>query len=332
MALVLREDDVRALLTMPDVVAVLDAAFRLQGEGRTRNQPRTRIVEPEGPRGVLHVLSAFVPGQPGHPEREGPGLMGLKAYTGFPGAVRFAVLLYSGEDGRLLALIEADLLGQMRTGAASGVATCYLARDDARTAALLGTGGQAKTQALAVCAVRPIERMYVHGRTPARRDTFIGALAAELPRVELIPSDSAEEAVREADVVTTATTAREPILRCEWLRPGTHVNAMGSNWHHRREVDTATVERSAVVAVDALDQAHIEAGDLIIPVEEGHWDWGRAVELGRIVAGAAPGRADPDQITLFKSLGLGLEDVATAGLVYALACQRGLGRELDILP
>ena len=332
MALVLREDDVRALLTMPDVVAVLDAAFRLQGDGRTRNQPRTRIVEPEEPRGVLHVLSAYVPGQPGHPEREGSGLMGLKAYTGFPGGARFAVLLYSGEDGRLLALIEADLLGQMRTGAASGVATRYLARDDARTAALLGTGGQARTQALAVCAVRPIERMYIYGRTPQRRDAFIAALAAELPSVALIPTDSAEEAVRAADVVTTVTTAREPLLRGEWLRPGTHVNAMGSNWHHRREVDSVTVERSAIVAVDALDQAHIEAGDLIIPVDEGRWDWGRAVELGRIVAGAAPGRTDGQQVTLFKSLGIGLEDVAAAGLVYALARERGLGRELDILP
>ena len=332
MALVLREDDVRALLTMPDVVAVLDAAFRQQGEGRTRNQPRTRIVEPEGPHGVLHVLSAFVPGQPGHPEREGPGLIGLKAYTGFPGGVRFAVLLYSGEDGRMLALIEADLLGQMRTGAASGVATRYLARDDARIAALIGTGGQARTQALAVCAVRPVERMYIYGRTPERRDDFIAALAAELPQVELLPVASAEEAVRDADVVVTATTTREPVVHADWLRPGTHVNAMGSNWHHRREVDTETVERSAVVAVDALDQARIEAGDLIIPVDEGRWDWGRAVELGRIIAGAVPGRTDPRQITLFKSLGIGLEDVATAGLVYALARERGVGHELDILP
>lgn len=332
MTLVLREDDVRALLTMPDVVAVLDAAFRRQGEGHTRNQPRTRIVEPEAPHGVLHVLSAYVPGQPGHPEHEGPGLLGLKAYTGFSSGVRFAVLLYSGEDGRLLALIEADLLGQMRTGAASGVATRYLARDDAHIAALLGTGGQARTQALAVCAVRPIERMHIYGRTPQRRDAFIAALAAELPRVALVPTDNVEDAVRAADVVTTATTAREPLLHAEWLRPGTHVNVMGSNWHHRREVDTETVERSAVVAVDALDQARIEAGDLIIPADEGRWDWSHAVELGGIVAGAVPGRTDPQQITLFKSLGIGLEDVATAGLVYALARERGLGRELDVLP
>jgi alanine dehydrogenase len=331
MALLLGEDDVRRLLTMPDVIDVLDAAFRLQGEGRTRNQPRTRIVEPDHPRGVLHVLSAYVPGQPGAPERDGPGLIGLKAYTAFPGGARFVVLLYSGDNGRLLAMIEADLLGQMRTGAASGVATRYLARDDARTAALIGTGGQARTQALAICAARQIERLYVYGRSPEHRDAFIATLAKDLPRVAIIPA-SAEEAVRGADVVVTATTAREPVLHADWLRPGTHINVMGSNWHHRREVDTETVERSAVVAVDALDQARLEAGDLIIPASEGRWDWERAVELGSIIAGTAPGRTDPQQITLFKSLGIGLEDVATAGLVYALATEHDVGRPLDIVP
>ncbi|MFI5272497.1 MAG: ornithine cyclodeaminase family protein [Ktedonobacterales bacterium] len=331
MTLVLREDDVRAVLTMPGVVDVLDAALRLQGAGRTRNQPRTRIVEPEPPHGVLHVLSAYVPGQPGHPEREGPGLMGLKAYTGFPSGVRFAVLLYSGDDGRLLALVEADWLGQMRTGAASGVATRYLARPDARTACLIGTGGQARTQALALCAVRSITRLLVYGRSVERREAFAAELARQVS-ADVVAVGSAEEAVRDADIVVTATTAREPVLRGAWLRPGTHVNAMGSNWHNRREVDAEALERSAVVAVDALDQARIEAGDLIIAERESRFDWGRAVELGHVIGGDAPGRTGAEQITLFKSLGIGLEDVATAGLVYALARERGLGEELRLLP
>lgn len=329
MALVLREDDVRALLTMPEVVAVLDAAFRQQGEGHTRNQPRTRIITP-GNTGVLHVLSAYVPGQPGHPEHEGSGLLGLKTYAALPSGVRFAVLLFSAGDGRLLAIIEADVLGQMRTGAASGVATRYLAREDARTLGLIGTGGQARTQALAVCAVRPIERIWVYGRDEARRESFAEEVAL-LTGVDTVPVASAEEAVRAADIVVTATTAREPIVRGEWLRPGTHLNVMGSNWGNRREVDTVTVERSAVVAVDALDQAHIEAGDLVLPASEGRFDWTRAVELGSIVAGVAPGRTDPHQITLFKSLGIGLEDVATAGLVYTFAQQRGVGQEIEFL-
>src|SRR5258708_22911770 len=167
-ALVLREDDVRAVLTVPDAIDVLQAAFRHQGTGDARNIPRSRVVLPAA-RGAVHVVWAFVPGQPGHAEVEGPGLVGLKAYTGFKDGVRFAVLLYSGADGRLLALIEADWLGQVRTGAASGLATRYMARTDARVAALIGTGGQARTQALALAAARPLERMLVYGRDAARR-------------------------------------------------------------------------------------------------------------------------------------------------------------------
>lgn len=329
MTLVLREDDVRSVLTMPDAVAVLDAAFRHQAGGASRNQPRSRIVLPEA-RGVLHVLSAYVPGQPGHPEQEGPGLVGLKTYTAFASGVRFAVMLYSGADGRLLAIIEADLLGQMRTGAASGVATRYLARVDARVVGLLGTGGQARTQLLAMCAVRPVERVLVYGRNAERRVAFCEEMASATG-VPVTPVESAEAAVREAEIVVTATTAREPVLLGNWLRVGTHVNAMGSNWHNRREVDDETVERSAVVVVDALDQARIEAGDLIIPAAAGRFDWSRAVELGAVVSGSAPGRTAPDEITFFKSLGIGLEDVAVAGHVYQLARERGLGSEVALL-
>jgi ornithine cyclodeaminase/alanine dehydrogenase-like protein (mu-crystallin family) len=329
-ALVLREDDVRALLTMPDTVNVLDAAFRRQAAHETRNQPRSRIVLPEA-RGVLHVLSAFVPGQPGHPEQAGTGVLGLKAYTALAGGVRFVVLLYSGEDGRLLALIEADWLGQMRTGAASGVATRYMARQDARVVGLIGTGSQARTQLLAMCAVRRVETILVYGRDAARRQAF-AAEVASVAGVTVQPVASAEEAVAPADIVVTATTAREPVMQGTWLRPGSHVNAMGSNWANRREVDAETVERSAVVAVDALDQARIEAGDLVLAAAEGRFDFARAVELGAIVAGTADARPSDTAITLFKSLGIALEDVAVAGHLYALARARGLGQELDILP
>lgn len=330
MALVLREDDVRAVLTMPDVVDVLDAAFRRQAAGDAANQPRSRIVLPEA-RGVLHVLSAYVPGQPGHPDRNGPGLVGLKTYTASTTGVRFVVLLSSAEDGRLLAIIEADWLGQMRTGAASGLATRYMARENARIVGLLGTGGQARTQALAMCAARPIERFLVYGRDESRRRAFCEEIAAHTG-VTAEPVDSAEAAVRPADIVVTATTAREPILSGAWLRSGTHVNAMGSNWHNRREVDGETVERSAIVAVDALDQARLEAGDLMIPAAAGIFSFDRAVDLCNIVAGKAPARASDQQITLFKSLGIGLEDVATAGRVYELARERGLGQELELVP
>lgn len=330
MTLILREADVRAVLTMSDTMRVLDAAFRRQAAGEARNQPRRRVVLPEG-RGVLHVLSAYVPGMPGHPEADGPGLVGLKDYSAIAGRVRFLVQLFAAEDGRLLALMEADLLGQMRTGAASGVATRYMARPDARVVGLIGAGGQAYTQALAMCEARPVEKFLVYARSIERTRTFCDALAAKTG-VTCSPVEAAEQAVREADVVVTATTAHDPVILGAWLQPGQHLNVMGSNWGHRREVDGEAVRRSDVVAVDARDQAEIEAGDLLLAAQSGDFAMGRAVELSEIVAGNVAGRPHAGAITLFKSLGIGLEDVAVAGLVYALARERGLGQEIELLP
>ncbi len=336
MTLILREEDVRDTLTMLDTARVIEGMFRRQGAGEVINQPRVRIVLPEG-RGVMHTLPAWVPGQPGDPEAAGPGFVGLKTYNVVGGSVRYVVLLSSAEDGRLLAIIEADLLGQMRTGAASGVATGYMAREDARVVALLGAGGQARTQALAMAVARPITRFLVYSRDTARREAFCADIASATG-TEAVPTASAEEAVRAADIVVTATTAKEPVMRGEWLRPGAHVNAMGSNWGHRREVDTTTITRSAQIAVDDVAQARIEAGDLLIPEREGAFSMeearasGRLVELGAIVAGKAPGRPSADAITLFKSLGIGAEDVATAAHVYKLAVERGLGQEITLVP
>ena len=294
MALVLREDDVRALLTMPEAIRVLEGMFRRQGRGEVRNQPRVRVMLPEG-RGVLHTLPAYVPGQAGDPDAEGPGFVGLKSYTAVGGRARFVVLLYAAEDGRLLAIVEADLLGQMRTGAASGVATRNMARADAQVVALLGAGGQARTQALAMAAARPLSAMLVWSRDLARATAFAEEMS-QVTGVEMRAVASAEEAVRAADIVVTATTAKDPVLSGEWLRPGAHVNAMGSNWAHRREVDTETIIRSALIAVDDEAQARIEAGDLLIPEHEGRYSMseaasaGRLVELGQIVAGKIAGR------------------------------------------
>ncbi|HZC08308.1 MAG TPA: ornithine cyclodeaminase family protein [Ktedonobacterales bacterium] len=336
MALALREEDVRALLTMPETMRVLEGVFRRQGAGEVRNQPRMRIALPEG-RGVMHTLPAYVPGQAGDPAAEGPGFVGLKSYVAVAGKARFVVLLSSAEDGRLLAIIEADLLGQMRTGAASGVATRYMARDDARVVALLGAGGQARTQALAMVTARPVRTMLVYARDQQRRESFCEEMA-QATGVEMRPVASAEEAVRAADIVVTATTAKDPVMHGEWLRPGAHVNAMGSNWGHRREVDTETVLRSALIAVDDEQQAKIEAGDLLIPEHEGRFSLveaageGRLVELGQIVAGKVAGRPDAEAITLFKSLGIGAEDVATAAYIYQQARERGIGQEFPFVP
>lgn len=330
MTLLLREADVEAVLTMADTMRVLDAAFRRQGMGETRNQPRRRVVLPDG-RGVLHVLSAYVPGTPGHPEADGPGLVGLKDYAAVAGVVRFLVQLFSAEDGRLLALIEADLLGQMRTGGASGVATRYMARPDARIAGMIGAGGQARTQALAMCEAHALEKFLVYARSQERAQTFCDSLSAETG-VQFIASEQPEQVAGESDILVTATTTRDPVLLGAWLRPGQHINVMGSNWAHRREVDGEAVRRSAVVAVDARDQAEIEAGDLLLAAQSGDFAMERAVELGEIVAGKVAGRPDASAITLFKSLGIGLEDVAVAGWVYMQAQERGLGQEIEFMP
>ena len=321
MALLLREADVRKVLTMPDTIRTLGLAFRQLAAGEAQNQPRSRIVLPEG-RGVLHMLAAAAPRQ---------GVLGYKAYTTFRQGVRFVVMLYSSEDGRLLAEIEADWLGQMRTGAATGVATHALARPEANAIGIIGTGGQARTQLMAVCAVRQIKTIRAYGRDEERRQAFCTEMGALLG-VEVRPAASAEGVVREAEIVVTATTAREPVVRGAWLQPGTHVNAIGSNWANRRELDDEAMTRSAVVAVDSVEQARLEAGDLVLAAAAGAFDWVRALPLAGTVAGQQPGRTAPDQVTLFKSLGLALEDITVAKHVYELARQQGLGEELDILP
>lgn len=319
MTLVIREADVRRLLTMPDAIDALDIAFRDYATGQAQNVARQRIVLHE-PRGVLHVLPAAVPAF---------DAVGFKAYTAFATGVRFVVNLYAASTGELRAIIEADWLGRMRTGAASGLATKYLARDDARTLALIGSGGQAETQLLAIAAVRPLTEVRVTGRDHTRLTAFCTRLA-ELTGIRVVPTASAEAAVRGADIIATATTAREPVVLGEWLAPGMHINAMGSNWADRREIDTAAVTSADVIVADSVEQAQIEAGDLIIPARENQFAWDRVTELSAVVADPTQGRTNPTQITLFKSLGIGLEDMAVAARIYALARAQGVGEELRL--
>lgn len=317
MALLIREAEVKQLLTMEEALATVEGALREQGLGRAPNRPRARVPAPGG---LLHVLPGAVPARGG---------LGLKVYSSSRGGTKFLVLLYSSESGELLALIEADWLGRLRTGAASGVATKFLARPDAATAALFGAGNQAETQLLAIAAVRPLREVAVIGRDPAKRDRFIAKMAPRVGGVALRPGEP-EEAVRGADIVTTITSSREPLFDGAWLKPGAHVNAAGSNALGRREIDDEAVRRAALVAIDSLEQGRIEAGDLAGPIERGVTSWERVIELGRIVAGAAPGRAGAEDITLFESLGIAIEDIAPAMLVYEKARERGSGAEVPL--
>jgi ornithine cyclodeaminase/alanine dehydrogenase-like protein (mu-crystallin family) len=321
MALVLKEADIARLLPMPAAIDALETAFRQQhvaGEQQAINRPRQRL---QPPGAILHFMPAAVPGM---------GVYGFKAYTvARPGVARFAVLLFSTQDGRLLALMEADQLGQIRTGAASGLATRLLARSDAQSVAIIGAGWQARSQVQAVCAVRAIKTIHAVGRDPARLRAFCEEMSRDVS-VAVTPAESAEAAVRAADIIITATSSKEPVVFGEWLQPGQHLNVMGSNWANRREVDERAIARSDLLVIDSKEQGMQEAGDLLVPIQQGALRWDGVHELQEAAAGAV-GRKTPEQITLFKSLGLALEDMAVAAHVYAEARKQGVGEELDFL-
>ena len=320
MALLLNEHDVRAVLTMPEAVACIEAATKAHGLAQARNQPRERV---KLSRGTLHVLAGA------DLAAEGGGYVGLKAYTSFREGNRFLTLLYSAENGRLLALIESDYLGMIRTGAASGVATKYLARADANTLASFGTGWQSRGQVLAVAAVRPLKQVRVYSRDAAHRQKFVEELSGQID-AELVACESPAEALDGASIVVTATTARDPLFPSDAVADGTHINAAGSNALIRREIDERLVRRAGLVVVDSRVQARQECGDLLIPAERGWIDWDLLPELSAIVAGQARGRHNDAEITLFESQGLGLQDVAMAGHVYQKAVAAGIGQQVPL--
>jgi alanine dehydrogenase len=319
MPLFLTEQDVTNLLTMEDALAAVEAVFKAQAAGDATNEPRRRL---RAAGAVLQVMSGAVANF-----AEYKGLLGLKSYLVTRGKARFYVNLYDAESGELLAFVEADKLGQMRTGAASGVATKYLARADAKTAGVYGTGWQAQSQLEAVCASRKIESVKIYSRSPENRESFCHEMSARLLGVKIAPVDRPEEAA-DADVIVTITSSRDPVLHGAWLKPGTHINAAGGNSILRRELDDEAVKRSSLIAVDSIDQAKIEAGVLVTAVEKGLLTWERVRELRYVVSGEARGRASDDQITLFKSLGVAIEDVATAAVLYRKAKEQNVGKDI----
>ena len=317
MALLLREADVKRLLDMPTALAAVEEVLRQHGQGEASNQPRRRVFVPNG---ILHVMSGGMSVW---------GVMGLKAYSAVKGKVRFVVLLFSSETGELLALIEADRLGQMRTGAASGVATKYLARPDASVVGIFGTGWQAQTQLQAVCAVCTVREVRVYGRDPLRRQRFCADME-KLLGCPTRPTERPEQVVKGADVVITITSSKDPVFDGHWIEPGQHLNVAGSNTVQKREVDDETIRRADRIVVDQLEDAQIESGDLVGPVARGITSWDRMHELGEVVCGKIPGRQRPDEVTLFKSNGLAIEDVATAYKVLERAKAQGAGIEVPL--
>ncbi len=313
----LTEAEVGRLLSVPDAMGILEEAFREAAAGRAVQQPRRRAVTPPT---VLHAMSAVLPGF---------GAAGSKVYVTTPRGASFVVTLFDAATGRVFGLIEGDRLGQIRTGAASGLATRYLAREDAAVGAVIGTGWQAETQLEAICAARPLREVRVFGRDPTRRAAFVERMA---PRVaaRLVPVASAEAAVRGARVVCTITSSRTPVVEGAWLDPGTHVNAAGVNWPNRRELDEAAVRRADRVVVDDLETARLEAGTLLPVIEAGHLSWEAIVPLAAVVAGTLEGRRRPEDVTLFASHGIALEDVACGARVLERARALGVGREMPL--
>jgi alanine dehydrogenase len=318
MALFLSETDVKSILTMPLALEAVENSFHRLADGSALLHPRARLHLPG--KSFLHYMAAA---------DSVSGYMGLKIYTSAKGGLRFLILLFSVDSGELLAQIEADYVGQMRTGAASGYATGLLARENAQAVGIIGTGLQARTQLEAISLVRKIERINVFGRDQQRREKFAAELSAKLS-IPVTAVTSAEQAVRDHDIVVTSTTSSNPVVEGRWLSPGTHLNAIGANFPQKRELDAETIRRCDVIVADSREQSKLESGDLLQMYADDRRRWSAVIDLAEIAAGKTPGRVNDNQITLFKSNGIAIEDIVVAGKIYELAKERGVGKTVSM--
>jgi alanine dehydrogenase len=309
-ALFLTEAEVAELLTPADSVEAIEACFRRMAAGNVENRPRYRLGLDEGALAVMAAADLDL------------GYAGAKVYAGFREGARFAVLLFRADSPELVAVLEADKLGQLRTGAASGVAARHLAAAGATSLGVIGCGWQAESQVACIRAALPrIERVVAYCRTEERLRAFCEEHGAE-------PGESHQDPAA-CDVVVTATTSRDPVLRGEWLRAGALVCAVGANDGRKRELDNVVLERSAFVCCDSVDDAKLESADLIEPIESGVLDWLEVHELQEVVAGEVAGRQAADDIVVFKSNGLAAWDVAVAAAAVERARSAGVGREVQ---
>jgi ornithine cyclodeaminase/alanine dehydrogenase-like protein (mu-crystallin family) len=318
MTLFLSEADVVSLLPMEKAIEAVKYGLNELGRKRAQNQPRARVAIGNT---ALNIMSAAIPEA---------NVMGAKNYT-FTTMRKDPIayfLLFSGE-GNLLCLMEADELGRIRTGAVTGLATDYLAAPDSKVAALLGTGFQAETQLKAICQVRKLERVNVWSRRAESVREFCSRLQPHID-AELKPAEDVALAVKDADIITTATSAAEPILTGNLINKGVHLNAIGNNRAYEREIDGQVVNQADLIITDSIEQAKLESGDLVIADKEGFNVWNRVSELTDLVVGEVEGRTSDEQITMFKSNGLAIEDVAAAYYVYKEALRLNIGTDMKI--
>lgn len=315
MAIYLNESDVECLLEMPAVIEAVETVMAAHGRGEVVDFPRQRVRLPGS---ITHLLQAGVPYL---------NLTGFKVYTSSGGRARFWVHLFDANNGDPVAVLEADRLGMMRTGAAGAVAAKWLARPNVSVVGVFGSGWQAEGQVLALCAVFSPSQIKVFSRDRDRLLSFCERMTG-LTGCNVLPAASAEETVRGSDIVVTVTTSAKPLFDAAWLEPGTHINAAGSNSLARQELSESSLRRVSLICVDARETALREAGDLLPLLEKGRTQPGRWVELGELIAGVRSGRTHDSEITLFESQGMGIQDIAVAARLLVLARERGVGTAL----
>jgi alanine dehydrogenase len=307
--LYLTEANIAKLLTPADALEAVEGSFRRLAAGEVENRPRQRLRLEDGAFALMSAVDHEL------------GLAGLKSYVALPGGTPFVVVLFDTSKGQLAAVIEADKLGQLRTGAASGVAAKYLAREGASSLGVIGCGWQARGQVACIREALPgLERVVAWCRTPERLDEFCKETGAE-------PGESARDCAA-CDVVVTITSSTDPVLRGEWLREGALVCAAGANRPRARELDNVVLERAAFVCCDSREQARIESGDLIEPAEAGVLDWLEVHELQDVVAGELEGRQDDGDVVVFKSNGLAAWDVALGSVALSKAKKAKVGKRV----
>ncbi len=330
MVRVLTESDIVSLVGMKEAIDVLEGAFKEYSE-KSVEMPLRLTIRTNQPPGIFSVMPSFL---------KKSRALGMKLVTFFPENPRWrgkratqATILYNdSRTGELLAVMEGSYITKLRTGAASGLASKYLSRKDSKIVGILGSGPQAEKQLEALCTQRPaITKAKVYSKTKENRMKFASSMSKKLG-IEVHSVDSAKEAVADSDIVSTATSAKEPVLLGEWLESGTHVNAIGSGVPDLKEIDQSVLLRADRIVADSISAAVRESGDLIGPLERGVITMEKFYsDLGDVVAGLRQGRVAYDEVTLFKSVGISIEDVAVAKFVYDAALQGGVGQEISLV-
>lgn len=303
-AIYIREKDVSNILNIDKAIELVEEAFKGYSEGKCYNMPRRRL---RIKKGALHLLPGAIPYKE---------VFGYKAYTSFKNGVIFKVFLHSTETGELLAIIEANELGRLRTAAASAVATKYLAKKEAKRHLIFGAGYQAEMQLIAVNKVRNIEEIYVINRNAEKGESFVNKMKAIL-NIKIERNSDYRAFLNKSDIITTITTSSNPLfLADDFNGCGVHINAAGSNSLIRRELPEKTIERANILAVDSKDIAELECGDILPSLEKGRIHFNEIVELGDIISGRVKSRTDDSELTIFESHGMGIQDIICARYIY----------------